>query len=310
MRPLLYLFGLLLPCVAGGVDLPFKITDYRIPASDQVVLITSRPVVSISGVRIDVVQKGQPSPLMTAPLQRQDEDLLVLHLPKPLAKGEDYELRLISDAASSITAPSQGHTASGPFSVDPVAISTKPAAAIEPSYTFEDLGSVFLVKSKIGLKPISGAPAFNLLDYTGHVKKWLSATFEVNRPDNPRTSSWVTVTLADGLSQTSARLQVTGLTNIFDDALQTDTAAVTLAPLPKDISEASVYLKFLHQAGSGLPAWILNAKFAPQTGQSFGGGWRAGPTLDVDIGNRSVGTTKTNDVVKPGFGLTFGARQN
>jgi hypothetical protein len=299
----------ILPAVAEGADpLPFKILDYRITGPSEILLHTNGSVVSIRGAAMDIALKGAADPVMTAPMAADGSRDVILRLPQNLTKSQSYELRLRSDAASSVTVGPD--TRSGPFAADPFPISTKAAATIEPDYSAENLGIWFNVKSKIKLQALDPAKSFRLLDYTGQSKKELATErFELLQ-DTPTTIGWVRIVLKDGLTQQQARLQVRGMTNIFGDVVETDTAPITLVPLPKDKTDATVYLKFQHQGGTGLPAWNLTTRLAPLLGQSFWGGWRALPSFDADIGNRTVGTTKTNDVIKPAFGLTRLFRYN
>ena len=298
----LLLLAVMCPLARADEPLPFKILDYRISAKDEIRLITDGIGLSLDKIAMAVHAKGSATPLATAPLVQTGVRDLQLKLPRELEKGQSYELKLVSGKESKVqTADGEKP---GPFTLDPIAISTKATAAIDPSYTAEELGSVFIVKSKIKLKSSSASGRMKLLDYTGRVIDTLKTKATKLLQSAPVNTGWMRVELIDALTQQQVRLQFTGLQNIFDDTVETDRKLIALSPLPKDKTEAFVYLKFLHQAGTGYPAWIVDTKLAPLVGPSFGGGWRMQPSIVADIGNRSVGSTKTNDVIKPSFGIS------
>ena len=93
----------ILPAVAEGADpLPFKILDYRITGPSEILLHTNGSVVSIRGAAMDIALKGAADPVMTAPMAADGSRDVILRLPQNLTKSQSYELRLRSDAASSV----------------------------------------------------------------------------------------------------------------------------------------------------------------------------------------------------------------
>jgi hypothetical protein len=189
----------------------------------------------------------------------------------------------------------------GPFTADAFATSTKPLAVIQP--IDEAIGSDFYVKSKVAVTaPPNGVCQFNIVDFEGSTKSTKKAKCEVLT--GPANIGWIRVILDDPLTLSQVRLQVSNINNIFGDAIRTDNTLLALAAVPKDKTDSMAYLKFSHQAGAGYPGWIVDTKLAPLVGQSFWNGWRARPSILVDIGNRAVGTAKTNDVIKPSFAIT------
>lgn len=290
----------LLPAQQEPVKFPFPIRIVRIEAPNRLLLPYGGGYIEkISGLGFEVWEKGGTSAFCPATIQLGDPGVLVVTTEVALAGSKSYELRLTSENAS-ITV--SGKETRGTFLLDPVAVSTKGESKATTPYAADQAGWEFNIASSIRLKPATSVN-LSILDYMGTPTSVGRVTVDIQ--DDGFGGSVAVVRLPeDKLLQPQVRLAISGLQNIFDENVTIPTTLVKLTAIPKEKKDSQYYLKALHQAGSGFPAWILDLKMAPLLGRSFGGGWRAKPMLDIDIGVRSVGSTKTNDIIKPAFAVT------
>ncbi len=256
------------------------------------------------------------------PPGNQDSPWLRITLPatSPMQGGMSYRLIVAEDGVATIR--QGGQIKNGPFNPGSLDISTAPSGTIAPSYRLRYQGARFRVTSNIALCGVQrNSASFYELGLLNQKIFHQSTTWTEPRsapqclpgslypampvPDGPAEYGTVEVDLVEShLRQASVTIQITGIHDIFGQelALKSD---VSLGGVPKTKDASQWYFQFSHQAGPGsLPAWISDVKLAPQIGHPVLEGFFWTPSLNMDIGSGSVGTTKANDTINASLGLT------
>jgi hypothetical protein len=235
-----------------------------------------------------------------------------------LQAGQNYELVLAPDHNAAVAKFSG--TVQGPFEPLKIPFSTKPKAVIRTGLV-EDFGVAFEIYSPLALRTFGpNDPKFaevilgNLRTYhlaktqpRGPTVTECQAQASCPAPDteNPGNYGRAAVTLVtDHLYQSKATLEITGLTNLFDQPLKIQNDVV-LGAVPSTKDDSMWYLKLDHQAGVGSkPGFAIEARIAPTLGRPVLGEFFWKPALAMDIGSGSVSNVSVNDTIVPSLGLT------
>jgi hypothetical protein len=278
----------------------------------------------------EIPDKGSPSviPGFTGRVElwQPRESWLIIHLeqngkPARLASGKTYEIKIAPDGAAVVSRNNK--PAAGPFEPLAVNLSTKPVARVEAP-VFAELGIQFELRSNIAYRPFDRhAPRFSQLNVFGKKEDHSSETVAMGitltpcPPDQtcpdpaftqdhgPDELGVAVLTLtSDRLRQPQARAVVEDLFNIFGDQLKIE-GTVQLGGVPKTKDDADWYWKFSHQAGpGGKPGFVSDIKIAPNLGAFWFGGYTFKPAVLIDIGQGTVSSVKTNNLVSGSLGIT------
>jgi hypothetical protein len=285
----------------SAVEFPCKLTDYRIPRPDTILVRCDGVNITNLVADASLYKLLDESVVYPAVETRQGAGQgpdpnypfwLRFSFKQSLQPGEDYELRF--SGSYQIKRPGNDVPTKEVFPPTRFRFTTRLdlAAAKVVGRPKQKLSSHYAVRLAGGAK---------LIDQTNRTEYALSpGSGDLNDPD-----AVGQILLDPEPPSLGQKLEVQGVTDVFGRTPVVKPAkAAPPAAAPKSKDAANWYLNFLHQSGEGAkPTWIVNVKVAPVL-RGLPGGFYLTPSLNVDTGNGQVGQTKTNDIINPKFGFT------
>lgn len=293
-----------------SIDLPCKLTDYRIPDKKTIVIRCDGVLpVSLSVTNASLYRLQDESVVYPAEQDKVTGSFtspwLKFGLTKDLQANQDYELR-VSGTFDAI-APGTTGRPHDKFSAVRFRFSTRPDLAVVKAKgsNVQELSSHFAITLVQPAKLIEN----------GKTKR----RFDLQLLNDPNDYDAVgVIKLVQRPSSLDQKLDLQGVEDVFgrvskvkpakpaapgsSPGFSPNNAKPPTTPSSKD--SASWYFNFLHQAGVGIkPSWIANIKAAPTVG-GLPHGFVIAPALNVDVGQGQVGQTKTNDLINPKLGAS------
>jgi hypothetical protein len=288
------------------VDFPCQLTDYRILQPNTVMVrcdgvdITQfAAMVSLYKLLDESVAYPSVAIGKGSDADGNNQYWLKFTLGQPLEHTQDYELRF--SGSYRITRPNKPDTTEY-FKSTRFRFTTRPEfnVAKTPGPNTQYL---------FGPTAVSLAPGAKLVDKSNGREYDLD--FTAPDPKNPAApdpddlDAAGRIVLNPAPSMLGQKLEVQGVTDIFNQKLTVKPAKSAPPPTAPKTKEAATYhFNVLHQMGEGSkPTWIADVKLAPVLG-GLPGRFYLTPSVTVDTGSGKVGETKTNDIINPKFGVS------
>lgn len=279
-------------------------------------------IVTISDMIKGAAANPRPARLVLDPNVERQWAQLTIPTNQPFAADQKYRIESLATYPSDPAVPGSAPIAYSPAQLDFDTASNVSIAvpfgspAVQPVHS-ADGRRRFLLTSKVAIDPLTldspGATprrVGKIYEDLPLLRTELDALFHDVATQLPGSGSdqigQIFVWIADpGPKSLNTHLTVTGLKNIFNKELTIPSnSRLTLPGAPKGKDDATVFGKFLNQAGPGSkPGWAADIKFAPALAYA-GAGFFFNLQVLADVGIGTVKDNKTTNTIKTGIGVT------